>query len=109
MSFAVAGSAFQLIPWKRFWETFWPAPKQSKTVRPRKPRGRRLSWMVQEKSEARFLQGVPAGLSMAKSVVREKPSAVQQSAKQLAQSGRSDSRSRAGVEGAAESLEMKGM
>jgi hypothetical protein len=65
--------------------------------------------MVQEKSEARFLQGVPAGLSIAKSVVREKPRAVQQSAKQLPQSGRSDSRSRAGEEGAAESLDMKGM
>lgn len=65
--------------------------------------------MVQEKSEVRFWQGVPAGLSMAKSVVREKPRAVQQSAKQLPQSGRSESRSRMGEEGAVESFDVKGM
>lgn len=65
--------------------------------------------MVQEKSESRFRQGVPAGLSMAKSMVRENPRAVQQSAKQLPQSGRNDSRLRAGEEGAVESLDVKGM
>jgi hypothetical protein len=42
-------------------------------------------------------------------MVREKPRAVQQSAKQLPQSGRSDSRLRAGEEGAVESFDVKGM
>ncbi|MCU1633750.1 MAG: hypothetical protein JWM61_2402 [Micrococcaceae bacterium] len=65
--------------------------------------------MVQEKSESRFWQGVPAGLSMAKSVLRENPRAVQQSAKQLPQSGRKDPRSRDGEEDAVESFEVKGM
>lgn len=65
--------------------------------------------MVHEKSGPRFRQGVPAGLSMAKSAVREKPSAVQQSAKQLPQSGRSDSRSVAGEKGVVGSFDVTGM
>ncbi|WP_247829301.1 hypothetical protein [Arthrobacter antioxidans] len=65
--------------------------------------------MVHEKSDARFWQGVPGGLSMGKSAVREKPRAVQQSAKQLLQSGRKDPRSRAGEEGLTEFLCMAGM
>jgi hypothetical protein len=56
--------------------------------------------MVQEKSAARLLHGVPAGLSTAKSADRLNPKAVQQRAKQLAQSGRSACRSEAdGVQG----------
>ena len=44
--------------------------------------------MPQRKAEARFGQGVPAFLSMAKSAERVKAGATQQSAKQLAQSAR---------------------
>ena len=49
--------------------------------------------MVQEKSSARFKQGVPAGLSIGKSADLWKPKAVQQSAKQLAQFARRVERS----------------
>ncbi|GAA3867031.1 hypothetical protein GCM10022381_08270 [Leifsonia kafniensis] len=61
-------------------------------MQPRNPRGRKLSWIVQEKSEARLEQGEPAGLSTGKSAERENPKAVQHRAKQLPQSGRSKSR-----------------
>jgi hypothetical protein len=96
-----SGFSRQLVPPKSPWDTFWPAPKQSKTVQPRNPLGRRLLWMVQEKSAARFGQGVPAGLSSANSAERENPKAVQQRAKQFPQSGSRDCRSRAGAECAA--------
>jgi hypothetical protein len=43
--------------------------------------------MVQEKSSAMFGHGEAAGLSIAKSADRANPSAVQQRAKQLPQSG----------------------
>ena len=56
------------------------------------PLGSKLSWIVQEKSGARFLQGAPAGLSTAKSADLEKPNAEQHKAKQEEHSGRSDGR-----------------
>lgn len=46
---------------------------------------------------------------MAKSELRENPRAVQQSAKQLPQSGRRDCRSRTGTEDAVESFDIQGM
>ncbi len=47
--------------------TFCPAPRQSNTVQPGKPRSRKRSWMLQPKSSRRFGQERPAGLLKAKS------------------------------------------
>jgi hypothetical protein len=98
MSALVSGCSRQLFPAKNPCDTFWPAPKQSKVVQPRNPLGRRLAWIAQEKSGALFGQGEPAGLSRAKSAERENPKAVQQRAKQRAQSGRSRCLSASGEE-----------
>ena len=75
---AVAGSARQSRPPKVTWATCWPAPKQSKTVQPGKPRCRRSRWMPQRESAPRFGQGCPAGLSSAKSAEAAKAGATQQ-------------------------------
>ncbi len=85
---AVAGSA-QSWPPKVTWQTCWPAPRQSYTAQPRKPRPRRSAWMPQRKSGPRWRQGWPAGLSMAKSAEREKAGTTQHSPAHRAQSARS--------------------
>ena len=89
---AVSGALRQSCPAKVTWATFCPAPKQSKTVQPGKPRSRRLVWMPQRKSARRFGQGCPAGLSMAKSAEAANAGATQHNPKQRAQSARRSSR-----------------
>ena len=69
--------------------TRWPAPRQSKTVHPAKPRSRRSAWMPQRKSCCRWVHGVPAGLSMAKSADRANAGATQHSPTHREQSARS--------------------
>ena len=59
---AVLGSRRQSRPPKVTWDTFCPAPKQSKTVQPGKPRSRSWAWMPQRKSARRFGAGPPRGL-----------------------------------------------
>lgn len=81
------------MPSNRTCETYWPDPKQSNVVHPVKPRGRSAWWIVQEKSSARFRHGVPAGLSIGKSLDRWNPKAVQQRAKQSPHEARSPERS----------------
>jgi hypothetical protein len=71
--------------------TCCPAPKQSKTVQPLKPRSVRCSWISQRKSGRRLGQAVPAGLSMAKSDDLANAGATQQSPAQREQSAVSSS------------------
>ena len=74
--------------------TRWPAPRQSNTVHPAKPRPRRSAWMPQRKSACRCAHGVPAGLSTAKSADRANAGATQHSPTQREQSARSSTTSR---------------
>lgn len=76
---AILGALRQFCPLKVTPVTCWPAPKQSKTVHPGKPRSRRPEWMPQRKSVRRFVHGVPAGLSIAKSADAVNAGATQQS------------------------------
>jgi hypothetical protein len=66
--------------------TCCPAPKQSNTTQPGKPRPRRRSWIAHPWSGARCGQGVRAGLSIAKSAEAANAGPTQHSARHREQS-----------------------
>ena len=84
----------QLTPESNRCDTACPAPKQSKTVQPRKPRDRSPSWTVQEKSNPRCRHGEPDGSSS------RSPPIVR--IRRQCSTGRSNFRSRRADPGAAE-------
>src|ERR1022692_941286 len=94
---ADSGTRRQSRPPKVTWATFCPAPKQSYTAQPGKPRCRRVECMRQRKSGRRLGQACPASLSIAKSGDTENAGATQQSPKHRSQSARRSSRSRSGT------------
>lgn len=90
---AESGARRQSRPPKVIWETFCPAPKQSKTVQPAKPSRRSREWMPQPKSSRRLRHGSPASFPTAKSAEAANGSATQHSPKQLPQSASRPERS----------------